>query len=102
MDTLLIYDELGHFISATNRTPSTMEPVGVPFMWIDVPDGKIIKVDSEGIAVDVSVTPHTVELEDVSRSPEYKELQDKIADLHRSQADQDELLMQLMLTTGGN
>lgn len=101
MKTILIYDANGYYISSVGGSPSAKEPVGVPFMWIDVPDGKRIKIEPDGKVVDVSVTPHMIELEDVSRSPEYKELQDKIADLHRSQADQDELLMQLMLTTGG-
>lgn len=65
MRTLIIYDANGYLIS--NVTGDYRVPVGVPYLEIEVPEGKRIK-NTNGIAVDVSVTPHQVMLEDIPPS----------------------------------
>lgn len=65
METLVVYDETGYILSIRGGEPAPREPVGVPFLWVDVPEGKRIKIDENGIGVDVSVTPHQVILEDI-------------------------------------
>lgn len=61
MKTLIIYDAKGYIIS--NITGSYRVPTGVPFLEIEIPQGKRIAT-VDGIGVDVSVTPHQVILED--------------------------------------
>lgn len=61
MKTLIIYDAKGYIIS--NITGSYRVPTGVPFLEIEIPQGKRIAT-IDGIGVDVSVTPHQVILED--------------------------------------
>lgn len=63
--TLIIYDNQGYTIS--NITGSYRIPNGVPFLEVEIPEGKQIKY-TNGIGVDVSVTPHQVILEDVPPS----------------------------------
>lgn len=62
MDHLVIYDTVGTVLSTTSGTIKPTEPVGVPFMWAPIPEGKIL------IGVDVNVTPHELILEDVPPS----------------------------------
>lgn len=62
MKTLIIYDAKGYIIS--NITGSYRVPTGVPFLEIEIPQGKRIAT-IDGIGVDVSVTPHQVILEDI-------------------------------------
>lgn len=62
--TLIIYDEEGYILSTRSGEPSPREPIGVPFLWVDIPEGKRLKI-TDGIGVDVSVTPHQVILEDI-------------------------------------
>lgn len=64
MKTLIVYDKTGFILSIRSGEPAPREPIGVPFLWIDIPEGKQIKT-SDGIGVDVSVTPHQVILEDI-------------------------------------
>lgn len=52
MKTLVIYDNQGSILSLRSGDPSPKEPVGVPFLWIEIPSDKYIE------SVDVSVTPH--------------------------------------------
>lgn len=63
--TLIIYDANGYII--TNIKGSYRLPTGVPFLEVEIPEGKQIKY-TNGIGVDVSVTPHQVILEDVPPS----------------------------------
>lgn len=77
MQTLVIYDSTGYVI--TQMSGSVREPVGIPFLWIEVPEGKRIKL-TDGIGVDVSVTPHQVILEDIPPT-ELEELKRVVADL---------------------
>lgn len=79
MKTLVIYDETGYLISAHRGTTEHRQPVGVPFLQVDIPEGKRIKI-ADGIAVDVSVTPHQVILEDIPPS-EIEQLKQTVADL---------------------
>lgn len=54
MNALVIYDETGYILSVRSGEPAPREPVGVPFLWVEVPNGKYVE------SVDVSVTPHQV------------------------------------------
>lgn len=60
MKTLIIYDESGYVLDETIGQPSPREPVGVPFLWVDIPENKYV------VSVDTSVSPHQVILEDVA------------------------------------
>lgn len=73
MKTLIIYDSQGYVIS--NVTGSYRAPSGVPFLEVEIPAGKQIKY-TDGIGVDVSVTPHQVILEDIPLT-EMEELKKK-------------------------
>jgi len=64
MQTLIIYDEEGYILQTRSGEPKPKEPKGVPFMWVDIPEGKRIKREN-GVGVDVSKTPHEVTLEDI-------------------------------------
>lgn len=61
---LIIYDVTGYILSIRNGQPAPREPIGVPFLWVDIPEGKQVKSVGE-IGVDVSVTPHQLILEDI-------------------------------------
>lgn len=65
--TLIIYDETGYILSTRQGQPAPREPIGVPFLWVEIPQGKQIKI-TDGIGVDVSVTPHQPILEDIPKS----------------------------------
>lgn len=67
MKTQVIYDETGYIISTKKGEPTPREPIGVPFLWAEIPSGKQIKI-TDGIGVDVSVTPHELILEDIPKS----------------------------------
>lgn len=67
MRTLIIYDEQGHILTTRSGQPAPREPIGVPFLWFDIPEGKRIKT-TDGIGVDVSKSPHEVILEDIPPS----------------------------------
>ena len=46
MQTLVIYDTTGYIIS--QMSGDVREPVGIPFIWVEVPVGKrIVSVDPE-------------------------------------------------------
>lgn len=77
MKTLIIYDSQGYIIS--NITGSYRVPTGIPFIEVEIPNGKQIKY-TDGIGVDVSVTPHEVILEDIPPS-EIDQLKQTVADL---------------------
>ncbi|MBU3146894.1 hypothetical protein [Clostridium sp. CF012] len=62
MKTLLIYDSLGYILFQGQG--SVREPNGVPFIWVVIPEGKRIKY-TDGIGVDVNVTPNVAILEDI-------------------------------------
>lgn len=64
MKTLVIYDNDGYIIQTMSGTPLPKEPIGVPFLWVEVPQGKRVKALGT-IGVDVAVTPHVAILEDI-------------------------------------
>ena len=64
MSTLVIYDSTGYILSATDG--SAREPVGIPFIWVEIPIGKRLKITDDKLAlIDVSVTPNVAILEDI-------------------------------------
>lgn len=79
MSTLVIHDNEGYIISVREGEPAPREPQGVPFLWVDIPEGKKLKI-TNGIGVDVSKTPHEVILEDIPPS-EIDQLKQTVADL---------------------
>lgn len=65
MKTQIIYDNEGYILSIRGAGyPNAREPIGVPFLKVEIPEGKRIKV-TDGVGVDVSKTPHEVILEDI-------------------------------------
>lgn len=64
MKTLIIYDNEGYILSIRQGQPSPRVPVGVPYLEVEIPQGKQIKI-TDGIGVDVAKTPHEVILEDI-------------------------------------
>ena len=89
MNTLIIYDSTGYVIA--QMSGAVREPVGIPFIWSEVPDGK--RVVSE-IGVDVSVTPNVAILEDIPPT-EFEELR-----LEQAQSNT-EMIDLIMAMTGG-
>lgn len=65
MNTLLIYDKTGYILF--NGQGSVREPQGIPFLWVEIPTGKQLKL-TDGIGVDVSVTPNLAILEDIPKT----------------------------------
>lgn len=92
MRTLIIYDNAGYLISIMNGEPSPREPIGVPFLWVEIPEGKRIKT-TDGIGVDVSVTPHQVILEDIPPSE---------IEMLRSDLNDAVMELSLLIAMGGN
>lgn len=74
MKTLIIYDGQGYVLLTLSGQPAPREPIGVPFLWTEIPEGKTIK------GVDVSITPHQVILEDIPLT-EIDVLKQTVADL---------------------
>lgn len=64
MKNLIIHDNEGYILTIAGGQPVPREPIGVPFLWVEVPVGKRLKSVGE-IGVDVSVTPHQAILEDI-------------------------------------
>lgn len=89
MKTLIIYDSQGYIIS--NITGSYRVPTGVPFLEAEIPQGKQIKY-TNGIGVDVSVTPHEVILEDIPPS-EMELLKTENQQIKQSMAELAELIL---------
>lgn len=87
MNTLIIYDNTGYVIS--QMAGSVREPQGgVQFLWAEIPEGKQLKI-TDGIGVDVSVTPHQAILEDIPKT-EIELLKEQLS---LTQAAVDDLLM---------
>lgn len=79
MKTLIIYDNEGYIISTRQGQPSPRVPVGIPYLEVEIPEGKQIKI-TDGIGVDVTKTPHEVILEDIPPT-EVDTLKSQISDL---------------------
>jgi hypothetical protein len=82
MNTLIIYDNTGYVIS--QMSGAVREPIGIPFLWVDIPQGKQMKI-ADGIGVDVTVTPHKVILEDIPPT-EVQILKQQVNDLNIAMA----------------
>lgn len=94
MQTLIIYDETGYILSTRSGEPAPREPIGVPFLWVEIPEGKRIKI-TDGIGVDVSTAPHQVILEDIPPT--------EVEVLNKKVEEQEHALLELtMLLAGGN
>jgi len=72
MNTLVIYDEAGSIISL--KSGNVQEPTGIPFIWVEVPEGKRV------VNVDVSVETHQAVFEDIPPS-KVEGVEDQVADL---------------------
>lgn len=72
MEYLIIYDNSGFVISRMSGI--VHEPVGVPFLYTTVPDGKYVS------SIDVSVTPNAPILSDYPKS-EVQLLKEQITSL---------------------
>lgn len=77
--TLVIHDDAGYILQKRSGHPAPREPIGVPFLWVEIPEGKQTKSVGK-IGVDVSVTPHQVILEDIPPT-EIEQLKQTVADL---------------------
>ncbi|BCK01398.1 hypothetical protein [Anaerocolumna chitinilytica] len=60
MKTLVIYDTTGRIIY--QGSGDVLEPVGIPFLWLEIPTGKILK------SIDTSKPIHTPLYEDVPKT----------------------------------
>lgn len=85
MRILIIHDNEGVILS-TRDGDQVREPIGVPFIWADIPDGKRLKVNENGIGVDVSVTPHVPILEDIPKT-ETELLKEEVGTLKQTNAE---------------
>lgn len=54
MEHLIIYDQTGRVLSQSSAELNPSEPIGVPFLWVSIPDKKYV------INVDVSTEKHKV------------------------------------------
>ena len=94
MNTLIIYDETGFILSVRNGEPLPREPIGVPFLWVEIPKDKQLKI-IDGIGVDVSVTPHKAILEDIPKT------EIELMRIENAQANAELFEMMIMMTGGG-
>lgn len=92
MRTLIIYDNQGYILSAYSGFPEPREPQGVPYLWVDIPEGKQLKI-TDGVGVDVSVTPHQAILEDIPPT--------EIEQLRLEMAQANTELFEMMMTMNG-
>lgn len=83
MNTLVIYDNTGFVIS--QMSGDVREPIGIPFQWIEVPEGKRI----------VSINPETNEpiFEDLPKS--------QIEILKEQITMQEQAIIELSMMVGG-
>lgn len=65
MNTLIIYDATGYVLFYGSG--SVREPIGMLFLWVEIPTGKQIKI-TDGIGVDVTVIPNIAILEDIPKT----------------------------------
>ncbi len=73
MKTLVIYDGTGFIISQMQGS-DLREPIGIPFLLIEIPQGKLLK------SIDVSETEHKPIYEDLPK-PETQKLQELVDQL---------------------
>lgn len=90
--TLIIYDNEGYVLSMQNGSPKPREPIGVPFIWVDIPQGKQLKI-TNGVGIDTSVIPHQAILEDIPPS--------EIESLRLEMAQSNTELFEMMISMSG-
>jgi hypothetical protein len=61
---MIIYDNNGRIFSQISGSYSISQG-DVQYLEIEIPEGKQLKIDENGIGVDVSATPHQPILEDI-------------------------------------
>ena len=71
MKTQIIYDEKGYVLSIKQGEPEPRNPIGVPFLNVEIPSDKQMKI-VDGIGVDVTKKPHEVMLEDIPKGEQQK------------------------------
>lgn len=87
MSTLIIYDNTGYILSGP-MSGDVREPVGIPFMWVEVPENKRIT------GIDVSdANNHVPIFEDYPES--------EIDLLKRQIATQEQAILELSMMIGG-
>lgn len=75
MKTLVVYDNTGYLVSVKNGEPAPREPVGIPFLWVEVPKGKYV------VSIDVSGETHIPIFDDLPKT-ETQMLQEQVDDLN--------------------
>lgn len=91
MKTLIVYDNNGLILQRASG--EYYLPQGVPYLEVEIPVNKRLKI-TDGIGVDVSVTPHQAILEDVPPS----DIERLRLDMARNNA---ELFETILMLTGG-
>lgn len=77
MNTLVIYDSTGFIIS--QMSGDIREPIGIPFMWVEIPQNKRL------IGINTAKNPHVPVFEDIAPSEtdiineRIQEINDKMA-----------------------
>lgn len=87
MKTLIIHDDEGVILSQQSGQPAPRLPVGVPYIYEEVPEGKRVT------GVDVSMTPNKLILEDIPPG--------EIDILRMEAAQSNSELIQLIMSMGG-
>lgn len=78
MNTLIVYDTTGYIIY--QAAGNVREPVGIPFLWIEVPEGKRV------VSIDVSGEVPVPVFEDIPKS-EVERLQEQVDALNIAMAE---------------
>ncbi len=94
MQTLIIYDTTGVIIDQRMGT-DLREPVGVPFLWVEIPTGKVLDL------IDISVTPHVPVFKDIENPNAtleqlIQQLQEKLSQTHEESLTTTLTLMQAL------
>ena len=86
MKTLVVYDNRG--IIYYSASGDALEPQGLQFLWVEVPEGKFVS------CVDVSGEEHVAVLADLPKT-ETQLLAEKIAELEQRNAELEDALCEL-------
>lgn len=89
METLIIYDAEGYVVSSQSGTPSQKEPVGIPFLWVTIPEKKYVE------RVDTSTEEHKVIFAD------YPATEIELLRVETAQSNAEMFEMILMMSGGG-
>lgn len=84
MKTLVIYDSTGYILS--QMSGDVREPEGIPFMWLEIPEGKSL------VKIDTSAEEHQPVFADLPK-PEIEELKEQMADTQLALVEVYELLI---------